>query len=230
MINISYKVKDIPESERPRERLLEVGVDNLSNQELLAIILKTGTKTSNAKDIALDILTMYPSINDLKNISVPNLKKIKGIGEVKAIELIASIELGKRIGLSTNSIKSDKYINAKQIYESFLYLFHGKKQEYFYCLYFNNKQKLISKRLLFIGTINNSTVHPREIFKEAYLLSASSIVCLHNHPSNDTTPSSADIEFTNTLVSIGSIQGIPVVDHIIITDNEYYSLYENKNI
>ena len=105
-----------------------------------------------------------------------------------------------------------------------------KKQEYFYALYFNNKQELIEAKKLFIGTINRSVVHPREVFKEAYLLSASSIVCMHNHPSGDTSPSREDITFTQSLYEIGNIQGIPVVDHIIVSDDSYYSFYENGNI
>ena len=114
-----------------------------------------------------------------------------------------------------------------QIHLLFLYLFHNKKQEYFYCLYFNNKQELIGEKLLFIGTINRSVTHPREIFKEAYRLSASSIVCMHNHPSNDVTPSMEDIDFTNKLVSLGTIQGIPIIDHLIVGQNKYFSFSDN---
>ena len=109
-------------------------------------------------------------------------------------------------------------------------MFYDQKQEYFYCLYFNNKQQLIGEKLLFKGTINRSITHPREIFKEAYRLSASSIICMHNHPSNDITPSIEDIDFTNKLVSLGTIQGIPILDHIIVSDNNYYSFYEHGKI
>ena len=98
-----------------------------------------------------------------------------------------------------------------------------------YALYFDNKQRLIEKKLLFIGTVNQSVVHPREIFKEAYRLSASSIICIHNHPSNDTTPSKQDIIFTENLFKIGAIQGIPILDHIIVSENKYFSFYEHKN-
>ena len=118
----------------------------------------------------------------------------------------------------------------ERIYEYTKYLFYNKKQEYFYCLYFNNKQELINELLLFKGTINKSITHPREIFKEAYRISASGIVCLHNHPSNDTTPSKEDITFTNTLISLGKLQGIPILDHIIVGDNNFYSFYEHSKI
>ena len=225
---MSYKIKEIPDYERPRERLKEYGPNYLSDKEILAIILKTGTKEKSVNDLALDLLSKH-SLDDLSYLSIEELKKIKGIGEVKAIELIASIELGKRIFLKKNK-KLIKLENPKDIWEASKYLFTGLKQEHFYCFYFNNRQELIGKKLLFIGTINNAITHPREIFKEAYKLSASTIVCLHNHPSNDLTPSKEDISFTEKLVKTGFIQGIPIVDHIIVGDNNYYSFYENSNI
>ena len=223
-----YKIKEIPINERPRERLKEVGVENLSDKELISIILKTGTKEKNVSDLSLDILNKY-SLSDLKNISINNLIRIKGIGEVKAIELIAAIELGKRIFLKEKPNKKD-LTSPEEIYKYTKYLFYDKKQEYFYALYFNNKQQLLKTKLLFIGTINQSITHPREVFKEAYLLSASSIICLHNHPSNDTTPSHADITFTKALIEIGKIQNIPILDHIIVGDDNYYSFYEHNSL
>ena len=168
-------------------------------------------------------------MNDLRDISINDLIKIKGIGEVKAIELISAIEFGKRILLKEPKIL-EKLDNPKEIWKSSRYLFNNKKQEYFYCLYFDNKQRLIERKLLFMGTINRSVTHMREIFKEAYKVSASSIVCLHNHPSNDITPSPEDIKFTRNLLKTGELQGIPVVDHIIIGDDNYYSFYEHISI
>lgn len=222
----NYKIKDIPLNERPRERLKEVGQSNLTNIELLSIILKSGTKEKNVKDLSIELLKKY-SLLELKDISINDLISIKGIGEAKAIELIASIELGKRIFLKETK-KLVKLDDPVKIWESSKYIFNGKKQEYFYTYYFNTKQELIEKKLLFIGTINQSTTHIREVFKEAYKVSASYIICLHNHPSNDVTPSKADKEFTQALFEIGKIQGIPVLDHIIVGDNKYYSFYENS--
>lgn len=224
----NYKMKNLPMTERPRERLKTNGAQYLSDKEILAIILRTGTKEKSANELAVDLLNEY-QLQDLKQASLNSLTKVKGIGEVKAIELLASIELGKRIFL--NKQKEYKKLDTpKKIYEYTKYLFHDLKQEYFYCLYFNNKQQLIGEKLLFIGTLNNSVTHPREIFKEAYRLSASSIVCMHNHPSNDTTPSREDIKFTNTLVSLGNLQGIPLIDHIIVGNNNFYSFYEHSKI
>lgn len=222
-------IRDIIKEERPRERFLRVGVTNLTNQELLAILIKTGTRELSSMDLALYLLNQVGGIHQLKNISINQIMDIKGIGLVKATEIICAIELGKRIYYNTLKHK-EKLMNAKEIYESSKYLFIGKMQEQFYCLYFNHKQELIERKLLFMGTINRSIVHPREVFKEAYISSASSIVCIHNHPSGDTKPSREDVIFTKSLIEIGKVSGIPVIDHIIVGDNSYYSFYENNNV
>ena len=189
-------IKELSKEERPRERLLKYGVSNLSNEELLSIILRCGTKNKSVKELSTDILNEFKNISNLKYATVNKLLKINGIGYSKSMVIISMLELSKRIYLlSTN----DKIMlnNPKSIYEYTKYLFHNKEQELFYCLYFNNKQQLVGKELLFIGTVNKSLTHPREIFKYAYLYSASSIVCLHNHPSGDINPSKEDIIFTN---------------------------------
>ena len=217
MVIIHYKIKDIPIGERPRERVKQNGISNITNKELIAIILKTGTRNLNATDLALNILVEYP-IEEFKNLTLAQLTKIKGIGEVKALELLAAIELGKRINYTTAVKQRKKLNNPEAIWQETRYLFVGKKQE------------LIERKLLFMGTVNKSITHPREIFKEAYKNSASSIVCLHNHPSNDLCPSTADINFTKSLMEIGRIQGIPLIDHIIVGDDSFYSFYEHGNI
>ena len=225
---MTYKMKDLPLEERPRERLKKYGVSYLSDKEILAILLKTGTKRENVNDVAISLLREY-SLEDFSHLRILDLQKIPGIGEVKAIEVLAAIELGKRIFLRDTK-KLEKLDHAQAIWESSKYLFYGLKQEYFYCYYFNHKQELLEKKLIFMGTINSATTHTREIFKEAYLMSASTIVCLHNHPSNDVTPSKADISFTEKLIRTGEIQGIPVIDHIIVGEDSYYSFYEHQNI
>ncbi len=227
---MNYKIKDIPKEERPRERLVNNGASSLSNTELLSIILKTGTKDRSVKELAVDILKEVKDITDMQDITFSKLESIKGIGRVKAIEVVAAIELGRRIFTCKKQSKKTTFRDARSIWKESRDLFINKKQECFYCLYFNNKQELIERKLLFMGTINRSVVHPREIFKEAYLLSASSIICLHNHPSGDVSPSMEDIRFTDNIVEIGKIQGIPVLDHLIIGEDDYYSFYENKNI
>lgn len=223
------KLKSIPILERPRERLINYGPENISNEDLLAIILKTGTKDKSVKDLSLEVLSKISSIKELSMININTFNDIKGLGMVKTIELIAAIELGKRIFLKNES-NLVNYSNPDNIYKDNKYMFIGKKQEYFYALYLDNHNNLIKKKLLFIGTVNQSIVHPREIFKEAYLSSSSKIICLHNHPSGNITPSKEDKMLTDNLVRIGHIHGIPVIDHIIIGKNEYYSFFEHDNI
>ena len=155
--------------------------------------------------------------------------KINGMGLSKSMVIVAMLELCKRVYLSSNE-NNIKLNNPQSVFEFTKYLFNNKKQELFYCLYFNNKQQLVGKELLFIGTVNKSLTHPREIFKYAYYYSATGIICLHNHPSGDITPSREDIEFTNAIVEIGLIQKIPIIDHIIVSNNNYYSFQDNGKI
>lgn len=220
-------IKEMDKNERPRERLIKYGKELLSNEELLSIILKTGCKDYNVRELSSLILKETNGIDGLKNISINNLKKIKGLGEVKIVELIASLELGKRVYYEKEKFNI-KLNSSNAIYNYFKDLFIDEKQEYFYALYLNPKGILITYKLLFKGTINTSTVHPREVFKYAFLESAYSIIVFHNHPSGDATPSIQDEELTESLISIGKIVGIPVVDHLIFGNNNYYSFYENK--
>ena len=152
------------------------------------------------------------------------------IGNIKAIELMAAIELGRRVYLEDNYKELVYLTNPESIINYFHNLFDGIKQELFYVIYLDNQKKYIDKKLLFKGTVNYSLVHPREIFKGAYLSSAAYIICIHNHPSGNVIPSNEDIIITENLVKIGKMQGIPVIDHIIIGDNNYYSFYENDLI
>ena len=220
------KIKDMPVSERPRERLIKYGAGNLSHEDLVSIIIKTGCLGYSVRDIALIVIKRLENIGNLQELNMNYLKGIKGLGDVKIIELLASIELGKRVYLNSHKVNSLKYNNPYLVYQDNLPLFRGKKQEYFYCLYLDNRNRLIERKLLFMGTVNRSIVHPREIFKEAYLLSSSGIICMHNHPSGEILPSNEDIELTKSLVEIGKIQGINVLDHLIISDNAYYSFSE----
>lgn len=222
------KIKDIPKSERPRERLIKYGVENLSNEDLLSIIIKTGTKEYSVKTISQIILNELKDIKNLKNVTLNKLTNIKGIGKVKAIELLASIELGKRVFEEEKKIKI-KLNNSSIIYEYFKDKLKNEKQENFYAIYLDSKSNLISYKLLFKGTLNSSCVHPREIFKYAHLESAYSIIVMHNHPSGDPTPSKEDEKTTKTLMEIGKLMSIPVVDHIIFGKDNYFSFYEYLN-
>ena len=223
------KFKNMADENKPRERLYNYGSEVLSNEELIAIILKTGSKSYNVKEVALKLLEYVGDISKLKDIGIPTLMKIDGIGKVKATELKAALELGRRV-YKDNNIEKIKLNNDYLVYEYFKEILKDKKQEYFYAVYLDTKGNCLGKKCLFVGTINSSAVHPREIFKEAYLLSANGIICVHNHPSGDVTPSREDINLTKRLVEIGVIHGIKVIDHIIIGDNKYYSFFQDKKM
>lgn len=224
------KFKDIPESEKPRERLISYGAEQLSNEELLMIILKTGTKKYSVKELAIQLLSKCQDIRNLKEMTLNQLVKIEGIGKVKAIELLAITELGKRIYMSINETDMINCTNPNNIIHYFNSLFLDKRQEEFYVLYLDNKKKFLDKKRLFIGSVNTSIAHPREIFKHAYLLSASYIICIHNHPSGDPTPSKEDIKITENIYQLGNLHAIYLIDHLIIGKNNYYSFYENNHI
>lgn len=225
-----YKIKDIPVMDRPRERLINLGSSSLSDEELLAIILKTGTKKKSVKMLANDVLKRIDGIENIKNINYEFLINLEGIGPAKACDVLASLEFGKRVNQKIKSLKKEKFNNSKLVYDYYVDEIGDKKQEYFYAVYLDSNKKIIKDKLLFVGTLNNSLVHPREIFKEAYLCSASSIICVHNHPSGNVLPSKEDIMMTDNLKKIGIVMGIPIIDHIIIGKSNYYSFFENGDI
>ena len=219
------KLKDLPTRELPRERLISVGESNLTNEELLSIILRTGTKNYNVKELSNNILSSIDSINDLNNISLEELSNIKGIGLVKAITLKASIELGKRVSNVeiTNNMKLN---NSDLIHDAFKSLFIGLKQEKLLAIYLDNKKRLISYKFITMGTKDQTILHPRDVIYNAIKCNASAIIIMHNHPSLDISPSNADIEMTNTLINSCNIVGIPLLDHLITNTKEYYSFFK----
>ena len=226
---MNLKIKEIPQDERPRERLLCYGVEQLSNEELLAILLKTGTRDMSAKVLASYLLKEMGNISELQHTSYQVLAQMKGIGKAKACTLLAAVELGKRV-LQKKSILYQKFTDAYQVASYYQDKIGHFKQEYFICIYLDVSKKLIHEKVLFIGTLNRSLVHPREVFKEAYQVSASSIICVHNHPSGEVLPSKEDVLFTSQLVKVGKMLGIEVIDHIIIGEDKYYSFFENNRI
>ena len=225
---MKIKMKDIPKNERPVERLFQYGAETLSNEELLAILIKTGNKDNSAKDLALMVLKEVSG--NISEINHQKLSKIKGIGQIKSAVILAALELGKRSNYTINSINNLSITNASIVFEYYKNIFVNKKQEYFYCLYLDSNKVVIKEKLLFIGTLDYSLVHPREVFKEAITVSASTIICIHNHPSGNVIPSRNDIEITNKLIETGNLLGIRIIDHIIIGKNKYYSFLENGDI
>ncbi len=218
------KLKEIPECELPRERFLNVGVENLTNEELISIILRTGSKNNSVKEVSLNILSFLENINDLKNIDVYELSKIKGVGLVKAITLKASIELGIRVN---NVLIQNKMTlnNSDIVHETFKSIFVGLNQEKLLAIYLDNKKRLLSYKIITIGTKDQTLFHPRDIIYNAIKCNASGIIIIHNHPSLDIIPSKADIEMTNKLITSCNIVGIPLLDHLITNSKDYYSFF-----
>ncbi len=223
------KLKELPANELPRERLINNGVENLTNEELLSIILRTGTKNMNVKEVSNNILSSIKSINDLSNIDLYELSKIKGVGIVKAVSLKASIELGKRVtNIEINNLM--KLNNADIIHNTFKSLFIGLKQEKLLAIYLDNKKRLINYKIITIGTKDQTMFHPRDIIYNAIKCNASGIIIMHNHPSLDITPSNADTEMTNVLINSCNIVGIPLLDHLITNTKNYYSFFKENNL
>ncbi|MBN8200713.1 MULTISPECIES: RadC family protein [Bacillaceae] len=218
-------IKDFPQDERPRERFVQNGPQSLSNHELIAILLRTGTKDESVLQLANRLLTHFEGLRLLKDASLDEITSIKGIGSAKAIQLLAAVEIGRRI---SNLTYEDRYI-IRSPEDGANYVMHDMRflsQEHFVCLYLNTKNQVLHKQTIFIGSLNASIVHPREVFKEAFRRSAASIICIHNHPSGDPTPSREDIEVTRRLAESGKIIGIDVLDHLIIGENKFVSLKE----
>lgn len=223
-------LKEIPKSELPRERLLQYGVENLSNEELLSIILRTGTKGKSVRDLSTLILSSCKNICDLKKLTVNKLKGIKGLGPVKAITLIAALELGKRVYDDIEYESKIKIKTSVEAYRHFAKYIEDEKQENLLAIYLDTQSQYLNHKIIFKGTINASIVHPREVFKTALLESASAIIIMHNHPSGDITPSKADDETTTSLAEVGSIMGIKLLDHLIIGNKDYYSYVEDGRL
>ncbi len=220
------KMQQMSEDLRPRERLKKYGVKSLKDDELLALIIRCGTKNISALELASNIISDYKSLNKFNDLTLTELAKINGIGEVKAGIILASIEFGKRVIISDN--KKIRIYSSKDIYNMFKYEFIDTKQENLIIILLDNSNNIILTKTLFIGTLNASLVHPREVFKEAIKNSAAKIILVHNHPSGNTTPSKKDIEFTNTIKELGVKLGIPLIDHLIIGYNNYYSIIDDK--
>jgi DNA repair protein RadC len=224
------KMKELPLSERPYEKLEVVGAEHLSNAELLAVIIKTGTKAYTAVELAQLVIKLSHDgrLSSLNNLSIEQLKQVKGIGRVKAIQIKAALELSKRIatsdGIVHHIIKSANDVSNLMM-EEMRYL----KKEMFKALLLDTKNQIIKIVDVSTGSLNSSIVHPREVFSEAIKCGCNSIIFVHNHPSGDPTPSNEDIQTTQRLESAGNILGIKVLDHIVIGDGKYAS-FKDKGI
>ena len=217
-------IKSLPFDERPREKLIKHGPRTLTDSELLAIILRTGNKKESVIGLSNKLFNKY-NLKSLSRIKITSLKKQLGIGDAKACQIIACFELGKRLA----AFKEDKkpiIKNAKDVVKLFLPEMSVLEKEHFKGVYLDTRKRIIKQENIFIGSLNESVVHPREIFKIALDENAATIIILHNHPSGDPNPSSYDIEMTKELVKAGDLLGIQILDHIIIGGKKYVSLRE----
>lgn len=210
------KIKDLPKIDRPREKLVKYGPEKLSDSELLAILLRTGTKDLNVLKLSQKILQKFEKTKFI-NTTIDELKGIHGLGEVKACEIIACFELGRRM---LKDKKSSILLSPKDVWERMEDI-RGSKKEHFVVFYLDSGNQEIKREIISIGTLNESLVHPREVFEGAIKNNAASIIIAHNHPSGDLEPSQADIEITKKLIHAGKILDIKIIDHIIITKDSF---------
>ena len=221
----NIKIMDLPENERPRERLLRYGPKALSNIELIAIILRTGCKNENAIDLSCRVLKDNGGLNGLLELSSDELYKIKGIGKTKAAELMAISEISKRF----RSYKCGEEYSVTSPCEAADFVMEDMRyldKECLKVIMLNRKNKVIGSENVSLGSLDSSVVHPREVFKNAIKKSSASIIICHNHPSGDPTPSVEDINVTKRIKECGKILGIELLDHIIIGNGKYISLKE----
>ena len=219
------KIPDWPEVDRPREKLMKLGPERLSETELLAILLRTGTKQLTAVGLAQNILKKDGSLADLCEMDYRQFFKFKGVGPVKAVTLIAAFEIARRIACRPIK-KKLKVTDPDIVYQHYGPRMAHLTKEVFTVLMLNSANHVIKEVRVSEGTLNASLVHPREVFRNAILESAASIIVMHNHPSGEVQPSTEDRMITKKLVEAGKIMGIPVLDHIIIGRGKYFSFRE----
>jgi len=222
---MSYLIKEMNIEERPRERFKKYGVEALSNEELLSILMRTGTKAKSVKQLSFELLKEL-KMNDFAKMSYYSLKKIKGIGEVKAITILSAIEFGKRVLSKSNDVyhihRGDDvfYLCRDELsYEL---------QEKFMVIYLDTRKNVIDKKTIFIGSANVSNVTPRDVFREGVRCNAVSMILVHNHPAGSINPSKSDIELTIDFIKLGRMMGITITDHIIIAQDKYLSMREEN--
>jgi len=220
------KIKDLPVFERPDEKLIKYGADKLSDAELLAIIIRTGSLKERSVEVAMKVLTIHPEASGLLGLfrlSLPELTRVNGIGTVKALQILAVAELTKRMAKASTS-DSLYFQTPEAIADYYMQDMRNLEVEKVILVLLNSKSKLIKEMDISLGTVNSSLLSPREIFIEALRYKAVHIILVHNHPSGDPNPSNADLQITKRIEEVGSLLGIKLMDHVIIGDNKYISL------
>jgi len=228
--NKKYTVKELPLDDRPREKLLLRGSQNLSDAELVAILLRTGKKGKSVLEISRELISNEGNLAMLATKTADSLQKISGIGKDKAATLVAAFELSRRILSQAKWFSNQKVTSPREIADIFIPMLRDDTKERFIVVCLNSSNKIIKHETISIGSLNSSVVHPREIFKVAIDCSSASIILIHNHPSGNPEPSNEDIRITKKVVESGKILDIPVFDHLIIAGDTYTSFVEKRLI
>ena len=219
------KIKDWPENERPRERLIKYGAESLSDAQLLAIILRTGGGGRGVLSLSMELIDKFKGFRNMDCASIAALSSEKGLGKAKIAQIKAAFELGKRL-MREPSDGKPVFSSSRFVYSYFSPLFKNVKKEMLFCALLDAKNRLMREVRVSEGTLTNSPMHPREAFREAIRESAASVIFVHNHPSGDPEPSRDDLAVTERLRDTGRIIGIVVLDHLIIGDGRFVSLKE----
>lgn len=221
-------LKDMPTFEKPRERLLKYGPESLSLAELLAIVIRCGTKNENVLDLSRRILKEF-NITELQDITHTQIKRFKGIKDAKAAQILAVFEIARRVSTENEPYRL-KFQNSKDVSDYLMPKMKNLKKEYLIGLYLDTRNKLIKEETISIGTLNSSLIHPREIFRSAVKEASASIIIVHNHPSGDPAPSTDDIAITKKIIKAAEIMGIELLDHVIIGNEKHVSMKEDGMI
>jgi DNA repair protein RadC len=219
-------LKQLPESERPRERLIQEGSENLTDAELLAIVLGSGTPSESALQLAQRIIKECGGLDKLARMSVIELRSFHGIGPARATQLKASLELSRRYASNWQN-SGELFSNSQAVYHCFRAELGSQSQEEFWSVSLNAKNKLLARHFITRGTLTSSLVHPREVFEKAIRDSAAAMIVVHNHPSGDPDPSPEDRKITSILAEGGRLLGIPLLDHVIIASKKYFSFKDS---
>jgi DNA repair protein RadC len=222
------RITDWPVSERPRERLINYGLDFVSDSELIALIIGQGSKKYNAVETAKRLLREFQNLEGLADASLKELQNVSGVGPVKAVKLIAAFQLGKKLEKNRAENHIVRFTSPSKVADIYRPLIGNLKKEVFYVILLNSAMKRIIDFEVSKGILDASLVHPREVFNPAIRHSARGIIVIHNHPSGDELPSDEDLTVTNRLVESGKILEIPVFDHLIITESGYFSFKEHE--
>lgn len=220
----TLRIMETVKAERPREKALRFGLDHLSDQELLMLLISSGQKNRPVEKISYDLLEASSHLEKLFSLRYEELVTIKGISTSKAMQILAALELSKRA--LRKEVNEVQITTSAQLVDWFKAEYGSSPQENLVAVYLDAKQSILYHEVIFKGTLNNVEVHPREIFRQAFLKGANSLIIMHNHPSGSTTPSKEDIDFTRRLIEVSNLMGIHFLDHVIVSSHSYLSFRE----